>query len=387
MAEIDAAACLFDVDDEWSSWRDVELTATEQARLEQYLRDRELGLHTIDRFWGGARFDDVDRARPGRLVTLFSNLTWDSAVIGQGLAFEGIAEWVTATVEFFADRPDDQLVIRVHPAEVKLPGKQTREPLEPILRRRFPELPPNVRLVPADDPESSYPLMAASDAVLVFTSTTGLEAAVRGRPVIVAGRTHYRERGFTVDVEDRAHTNARSARARRPREVPTRPCTGRALRLHVLLPPPHSRAVGRGARPRPGADHRPTTRPGSAGRRPRARPDLRPGTRRGTAFIARLLLILLRGRVSSARRSSIRSEPRPHHADLHARRVLEGWDDACKRWRSAFLSSRLPDIDKAGKRLSIHGTQVSGHVRRCRSRGSRPRTPSARRRAADTDRS
>jgi hypothetical protein len=203
VAEVDAAACLFDVDDEWSKWRDVALTDDEREQLEQYLRDRELGLHTIDRFWAGARFDDVDRVRPGRLVTLFSNLTWDSAVIGQGVAFEGIADWVTATVEFFAKRPDDQLVIRVHPAEVKLPGKQTREPLEPILRRRFPELPPNVRLVPADDAESSYPLMAASDAVLVFTSTTGLEAAVRGRPVIVAGRTHYRERGFTVDVEDR----------------------------------------------------------------------------------------------------------------------------------------------------------------------------------------
>jgi hypothetical protein len=203
VADVDAAACLFDVDDEWSRWRDVELTAEERERLEQYVHDRELGLHTIDRFWAGARFDDVDRLRPGRLLTLFSNLTWDSAVIGQGLAFDGIAEWVTATVEFFADRPDDQLVIRVHPAEVKLPGKQTREPLDPILRRRFPVLPPNVRLVPADDAQSSYPLMAGSDAVLVFTSTTGLEAAVRGTPVIVAGRTHYRGRGFTVDVDDR----------------------------------------------------------------------------------------------------------------------------------------------------------------------------------------
>jgi hypothetical protein len=57
-----------------------------------------------------------------------------------------------------------------------------------------------VRIVGATDPTSSYPLMAASDAVLVFTSTTGLEAAMRGVPVIVAGQTHYRGKGFTVDV-------------------------------------------------------------------------------------------------------------------------------------------------------------------------------------------
>ena len=66
-----------------------------------------------------------------------------------------------------------------------------------------------MRVIPADDPTSSYPLMAASDAVLVFTSTTGLEAAVRGTPVIVAGRTHYRGRGFTVDVSSPEEFEAR----------------------------------------------------------------------------------------------------------------------------------------------------------------------------------
>jgi hypothetical protein len=42
--------------------------------------------------------------------------------------------------------------------------------------------------------------MAASDFGLVFTSTTGMELATQGIPVIVAGRTHYRDKGFTSDV-------------------------------------------------------------------------------------------------------------------------------------------------------------------------------------------
>ncbi len=194
------AACLYEMTDLWAEWADVALTTAEADELDEYLRARELGLRTIDRFWGDARFEGPERRRPGRLVSLFTNLTWDSAVIGQELAFDGIGAWVAAAIEAFADRPDDELVIRIHPAEVKLPGKQTREPIEALIRQRFTELPANVRIIPADDPTSSYPLMAASDAVLVFTSTTGLEAAVRGIPVIVAGRTHYRDRGFTVDV-------------------------------------------------------------------------------------------------------------------------------------------------------------------------------------------
>ena len=194
------AACLLDVSDLWEQWSETPLTDEEASELAGYLRERELGLRTIDRFWGGASFDEFARQRSGRLVSMFTNLTWDSAVIGQELAFRGIAEWVTTTIRAFADRPDDELVLRIHPAEVKLPGKQTREPIEALVRERFPELPANVRVIGAHDSTSSYPLMAASDAVLVFSSTTGLEAAMRAVPVIVAGKTHYRGKGFTVDV-------------------------------------------------------------------------------------------------------------------------------------------------------------------------------------------
>ncbi len=203
------AACLYEMDELWAQWGDVALTDAEADELDGYLRERELGLRTIDRFWGDARFEGPERQRTGRLVSLFTNLTWDSAVIGQELAFDSIGAWVSAAVEAFAQRPDDELVIRIHPAEVKLPGKQTREPIEALIRDRYPELPPNVRIVGALDPTSSYPLMAASDAVLVFSSTTGLEAAVRGVPVIVAGRTHYRDRGFTVDASDPAEFRTR----------------------------------------------------------------------------------------------------------------------------------------------------------------------------------
>jgi hypothetical protein len=42
--------------------------------------------------------------------------------------------------------------------------------------------------------------MEAADVGLVFTSTVGLELALHDVPVIVAGQTHYRNKGFTVDV-------------------------------------------------------------------------------------------------------------------------------------------------------------------------------------------
>ena len=203
-----APACLLDVSELWEARQDVALTAEEDEELDRYLGERSRGERTIDRFWGDARFEGPERSREGRLVSLFTNLTWDSAVIGQEVAFESLQDWVAAAVEAFAQRPEHELVIRIHPAEVKLPGKETREPVGAFLRGRFPVLPVNVRIIEADDPTSSYPLMAASDFGLVFTSTTGMEMAMQGVPVIVAGRTHYRGKGFTTDVSSAAEFEA-----------------------------------------------------------------------------------------------------------------------------------------------------------------------------------
>jgi hypothetical protein len=83
---------------------------------------------------------------------------------------------------------------------VHLPGKVTRDSLAEYIAREHPDLPPNVQVLGPHDPTSSYALMDACDAGLVYTSTTGLEMAAAGIPTIVAGTTHYRGKGFTIDV-------------------------------------------------------------------------------------------------------------------------------------------------------------------------------------------
>lgn len=191
---------LLDVADDVPAWDEKPLSPEESENLDSYLRDRALGARTIDRYWTRPEFVGPDFPSTGTLAVLFTNITWDSAVLGQEVAFPSIHEWLLATVDTFAARPNDQLLIRVHPAEVKLPGKQTREPLGDYLKKHYRELPSNVQIVEADDPLSSYRVMAVADIGLVYTSTTGLEMALLGKPVVVAGRTHYRGKGFTLDV-------------------------------------------------------------------------------------------------------------------------------------------------------------------------------------------
>ena len=48
---------------------------------------------------------------------------------------------------------------------------------------------------------NTYDLVSIADLGLVFTTTAGMEMAMSGLPVIVAGQTHYRNKGFTMDAE------------------------------------------------------------------------------------------------------------------------------------------------------------------------------------------
>lgn len=205
-----ALALFGDVAHVWTRERDVALTAAQDAELDEYFDDRRVGRRTIDTYWKGADFAARERGDgPGHLAVLFTNLTWDSAVIGRELAFPSLQAWLDVSIAWFAAHPEHQLVIRLHPAEEKLSGRATREPMGAYLAERHAELPANVSVIAASDPTSSYPLMEAADVGLVFSSTTGLEMAVGGTPVVVAATTHYRDKGFTVDVESpEAYTDA-----------------------------------------------------------------------------------------------------------------------------------------------------------------------------------
>jgi hypothetical protein len=173
--------------------------------IDVYLGSRRTGGGALDNFWR-ERVDDVDRIRTELhlaadrpLVVMFCNILWDSAVLGRDIAFASMGDWVLGGIGWAASHPQVDLVVRIHPAEVGLRNHPTRERMAEHIARHVADLPPNVRVVQADDPTSSYVFMDEARFGLVYTSTVGLELAARGVPVVVAADTHYRGRGFTID--------------------------------------------------------------------------------------------------------------------------------------------------------------------------------------------
>ena len=199
--------CDFEVKDDWSWMADTELTDGQLDEIDRYFAARRNGDTGIFDFWPKLE-EDVERIkdeldlRDGRPVTLLcSNIAWDLGVIGREIGFTSLIDWVRCCVESLQRRPDEVLIVRVHPAEVTLKGQRTLDRLQDMIEKEFPNLTENIRVVPAESDISTYILMEMAERVLVYTSTVGLESARMGKQVFVSGRTSYRGKGFTVDID------------------------------------------------------------------------------------------------------------------------------------------------------------------------------------------
>ncbi len=131
------------------------------------------------------------------IVLLATNVIGDSLTLGRQVFSESMTEWLARTVRFFAEHPEVQFVARIHPGELVTKGPSVAD----VVQRAIPEIPTHIHLVPADAKINTYDLVEIADLGLVYTTTVGMEMVMSGIPVIAAGNTHYRGKGFTLDPQ------------------------------------------------------------------------------------------------------------------------------------------------------------------------------------------
>jgi hypothetical protein len=141
---------------------------------------------------------ELDPSRP--IVGLLTNVLWDAQLYYAGNAFEDMLDWLWATLDWFVAHPEIQLIVRIHPHEIKQGNRQL---VEPEIRRRYAHLPDNVKIIPHDHPYNTYALMGLCKVVLIYGTKTGVELAPLGIPVVTAGDAWIRGKGLTYDAESR----------------------------------------------------------------------------------------------------------------------------------------------------------------------------------------
>jgi hypothetical protein len=191
-----------------SLWENIEMTPERTKRVDDYISEKRFGGRDYLAFHANAENDPeaikralgLDNKRP--IISLFTNVLWDAQLYYSYNAFSGLLEWLFETIRYFERHPELQLVIRIHPAEAKglMP---TRQPLLAEIQREFPVLKDNIKIVPAESSLSSYTLAEISQAALIYGARMGVEIAALGTPLVVAGESFNRRKGFSYDVEAR----------------------------------------------------------------------------------------------------------------------------------------------------------------------------------------
>jgi len=143
----------------------------------------------------------LDFSRFEKIVSLYTNITWDTAALRRDRAFSSMMDWIKTFVHSVSQNNNILLLIRSHPAEDKVPREfRTMTTVRDGLLEEYGDLPENVCVIPGASDISSYALCEISDINSVYTSTVGLEFALRGYKSYVAGLVHYGSKGFTGEL-------------------------------------------------------------------------------------------------------------------------------------------------------------------------------------------
>jgi hypothetical protein len=186
-------------------WEHLDLSEAQERELLNYLKSRREGLFDWIVFHRPSRQDPADIAKRIGLdssrpaIGLLTNVTWDAQLHYPANAFPNMLEWLVQTCEYFARRPEIQLLIRVHPAEIS-GFPPSRQPILGELRKRMPKLPPNIIVVPPQSGVSTYGLMSLCNAAIIYGTKMGVELTSVGLPVVVAGEAWIRNKGLTLDA-------------------------------------------------------------------------------------------------------------------------------------------------------------------------------------------
>lgn len=198
------------MDEPTSAWDTMPWTDQMEAEIMAYLKSRWSG--TRDWIWFHEKPDEdfaayarevgLDLQKP--MIGMLTNVMWDAQLHYPTNAFPNMLAWVLQTIEYFKARPEIQLVIRVHPAEIRGTAR-SRQPLMDEIEGAYPQLPPNVFIIPPESQVSTYAAVAPCDTVLIYGTKTGVELTSMGIPTVVGGEAWIRGKGITLDassVED-----------------------------------------------------------------------------------------------------------------------------------------------------------------------------------------
>jgi len=196
--------------DFWRLWGNIPLNRPALERTMKWLIDRRYGrgltwyAYNPSVTWDGTLRQRLNLTRDKKLLALFTSSTEETAGDRElQSAYEVQSTWVQDVVDWVKDRSDAELVIRVHPHLAGKSGLTRANDEFQFYEAMKATAPRNTCVVMPDEPLNSYALMDEADVGLTFGSSTGIEMAMLGKPVVLASRNFYEMGSQIINVGSR----------------------------------------------------------------------------------------------------------------------------------------------------------------------------------------
>lgn len=151
-----------------------------------------------------------------KTAVIFPHIFWDATFFWGKDLFENYEDWFIQTVQAACRNDRLNWIIKVHPANLvknRRDGVMSEHSEITAIRKAVGELPPHVRIMPAETEISTLSLFSLIDCCVTVRGTVGIEAACFGVPVLTAGTGRYDHLGFTIDSDSREQYLQRLANA------------------------------------------------------------------------------------------------------------------------------------------------------------------------------
>lgn len=187
----------------WSMIKSSPFSKVKNDRLEMFLHNRYFKNNCYDMKTMPEMLENYNLIKskyfPGskkQIWGIFTHINWDAVSDYSPMVYSTFDEWILETVKTIINITEVNWLIRIHPAEkweVPFMG------VEELIKRNFVSLPDHIKIIPAESEINTKDFISIIDGGITVYGTAGIEVALSGKPVILAGDAHYGNKGFTID--------------------------------------------------------------------------------------------------------------------------------------------------------------------------------------------
>lgn len=187
----------------WSKFREVNLSIAQQQKITDYLDTRYKTNVSFDmkKFhdYSGLELNLRSKFNKNGLKPvwgIFTHINWDGVSDCSPMAYPSFNDWIIATIREIILITDVQWLIKIHPGEG---WENPNSGIQRLIENEFSTLPEHITIISFDETINPLDFYQIIDGGVTVYGTPGLELALLGKPVILAGEAHYGGKGFTYD--------------------------------------------------------------------------------------------------------------------------------------------------------------------------------------------